>query len=171
MFRLLLLFSALPVLLCTDLSCRAQQNTDSANSKTEQLKKPALKPGDLPLEDVLPPRAQVVRTEEVIREDTEGMRSARLARLQLADYPKFFAAARDTTGSVTVTIRAYATHDAALRLISIDGQPLGTLWIGTLTKGIDDYMLDTSGIAAGTYFLSLEDREGNRFHTIKLVVQ
>lgn len=136
-----------------------EQRIDTVAGKIYWVEKTAPRPksGDLLLEDVLV--------------QTEG--AASRTRSITTQHPEFLSASPNPgkPGQITVKIRAYTAHRVVIRLISIDGKPLGTLWTGTLTKGIDEYTLDTSNLTPGAYFLSLEDSDGSRLHNIKLVVQ
>jgi hypothetical protein len=110
--------------------------------------------------------------EDVLGEATVIESNTRQSRI-VAGTPEFLSLSPNPgkAGRITVKVRAYTAQNVAIRLISIDGQPLGTLWTGSLTKGIDEYTLDTSNLSSGAYFLSLENNAGNRFHNIKLIVQ
>lgn len=137
-----------------------EQRVDTVAGNIYWVEKTAPRPksGDLPLEDVLV--------------QTDGI-SLRTRNTIVQQQPEFLSASPNPgkSGQITVKIRAYTTHTVVIRLISIDGKTLGTLWTGTLTKGIENYTLDTSNLTPGAYFLSLEGNDGSRFHTIKIVVQ
>lgn len=136
-------------------------HVDSATGKTYWSEK-----------NILPKTGKIIM-EDVLGEDKDAARSVRLSRMVVTGYPEFLSISPNPgkAGQIAVKVRSYAAQTVAMRLISMDGKPLGTLWTGTLTKGIDDYTLDTSNLASGAYFLSLESHDGSRFHNIKLVVQ
>lgn len=132
-----------------------EQYTDSVTGRTSWLEKgvPQPKDGNLLVKNVL-------------------ARSLHTQPTKMPQYPEFLftLASSGSSGQITTRICTYTDCYVAIQLISIDGEQLGVLWKGMLARGSNDIIIDTS-LKPGTYVLSLEEDNGNRFHQIKVVVQ
>lgn len=71
---------------------------------------------------------------------------------------------------ITARICSYTDCHVAIRVISVGGEPLGTIRRGNVIRGINDWIIDTD-LEPGMYILSLEEDNGRQFHQIKVAIQ